>query len=114
MILSHRDHRGCVRGRQSWARMTPVLSLTVPNSSRLVRASRPARRVSACRLVPLHGRSFPFGVPACLAIIGRRQGFFPRHREGRAEEELRTEVMLTAVLALGPARARAERAGARL
>ena len=40
----------------------------------LVRTSR-LKGVSARRLVPVPRQSFPFGMPAYLAIIGRRRGF---------------------------------------
>jgi hypothetical protein len=48
------------------------------------------------RLVPIPRPSFPFGVPAYLAIIGRRQGFIRAVVRGRANEGLRTDVMPTA------------------
>jgi uncharacterized protein YbaR (Trm112 family) len=42
----------------------------------------PRGGVSARRVVPVPRRRFRFRIPAYLAIIGRRQGPYPRCREG--------------------------------
>ena len=71
---------------------------TLPNS--MPPGEGVASRREGCRCVVsflFPDGSFPFGVPADVAIISRRQGPYPRCREGGgADEGLRTGVVLTA------------------